>query len=57
MVKNLDRCSKKYCTSKNLPQSVCTGLSQMVTSNNASEIRDFCKQNQKYNSFDPTAIV
>lgn len=45
------------CTSKKLPPALCTSMSQMVTMNNANEIIDFCKQNQKYNFFDLTAIA
>lgn len=29
----------------------------MATENGAKEIKDFCKQNQKYNFFDLTAIA
>ena len=57
MASNLEKCSPEYCKSKKLPPVICTDMSQMVTMNNANEIIDFCKQNQKYNFFDLTAIA
>jgi len=51
MATNLTKCSPGYCKSKKLPPALCTSMSQMVTMNNANEIIDFCKQNQKYNYY------